>query len=97
MAVAARVSSGVQAVEVTIKSDSHFVTAVITRQALAERWQVGPRQEDLLEAFQDHRDEICDEILRRSQLSGRRVLALTTLKADTRPAQTRIRSLGAYR
>ena len=97
MGITARVSSGVQAIEVTIDGDGDAVTAVVTREALEEGWQVGPSQEDLLKTFEAHRDEICDEIVRRSQLSGRRLLALTSLKVAARPSQTPVRSPDAFR
>jgi len=58
MLVTARVATGVQALYVLITGGHRTVTAMITREALEECWDVGPEQDDLLRAFATHKDEI---------------------------------------
>jgi hypothetical protein len=82
MSVTARVSSGVKAIEVTVSDEHTVVTAVVTREALEEFWEVGPQQEDLLEVFHVHSEHIRAEILRRAQATGKRRIALRSLKQE---------------
>jgi hypothetical protein len=80
MTVTARVTSGVQAIEVAVAHDSAIVTAVVTREALEECWDVGPDQQDLLKVFETHGDEIREAVLRRADATGKRLLVLTTMR-----------------
>jgi hypothetical protein len=81
MTFTARVSPGVKAVIVTVSIPGQAsIQAIVTREALAGRWDVGPSQEDLMTVFQAHSDEIVDIVLRRAAAAAKNVIVVTHLE-----------------
>jgi len=81
MAISAKVATGVQAIEVTTSVAGRPVQAIITREALEERWRVGPCQEDLLATFLDHIDEIEAVVMGRMAKQGKSPFVICTFAA----------------
>ena len=80
MAITARKSTGVQAIEVTVSGRGpRVIHAIVTREALQKRWGAGPTQDDLLTVFEEHSKEIEDEVLRLAAAAGKDRLVINTL------------------
>ena len=76
VAITGRVVSGLQALDVVVSDHGGSVHAIVTREALEERWPIGPKQEDLLQALRNHSDEIEQQVIRCAQTSGKRLVVL---------------------
>ena len=66
MTITARVATGVQAIWVVIAERGRTLNAIIPREALERCWDVGPEQEDLLRAFEAHKEDIEAEMRRQA-------------------------------
>jgi hypothetical protein len=69
----------VQAIWVVIAEHGRTITAIVPREAMEERWDVGPDQDDLLRAFAAHREEIEAEVRRQATIEPREVLLVKDL------------------
>ena len=72
-----KLSSGVQALEITIGDLDHAVVGIVTREALETFGDTGPMQGDLLVTYTRHTEEIVEAVLARARETGRRVVAIT--------------------
>ena len=77
LSIQARLASCDHAISVTVSHEGRIAHAVITREALEERWDVGPAPEDLLRTLDAHDTEVAEAVLRRCGASGRRPLLVS--------------------
>src|SRR5262245_38664917 len=88
--ITSRAATGINALHVIMSGSDRTGTAMITREALEECWDIGPEQDDLLLAFAGHKDEIAAAVRHLSKTApGDSVLIkdLAVAIADARKSQ----------
>ena len=78
MAITASVATGVKAIWVVIADHGRTIRAIIPRETLESRWDVGPDQDDLLRAFDSHKAEIETQVRRQARAAHGDILLVKT-------------------